>query len=177
MTRKRRYEIAFSLFIVLVVGWFVLQAAGAGPFSPPLPRGWGQKSSLFPLVIGIPTLALALLQLGLEVRGARAAKVSTVSAAHTAADAEPEVPPELVRRRTAIILATTVGFVLATWLFGFTLSVPLVTLLYLKFGAGEQWPISLILTAVAGISFYFIFVEGLGVPMPEGVVISLLYTE
>jgi hypothetical protein len=174
---RRKYEIAFSVFIMLVVAWFVLQAAGGGPFSPPLPRGWGQKSALFPLVIGVPTLALALLQVAFEIRGQRAAKLPVGPVAESSTPAAPEVPPELVRRRTATILATTLGFVLATWLFGFTIAVPLVTLLYLKFGAGEQWPISLILTAIAGISFYFVFVEGLGVPMPEGLVISLLYTE
>jgi hypothetical protein len=168
---RRKYEIAFSAFVVLVAAWFVWQAAGSGPFSPPLARGWGQKSSLFPLVIGIPTLLLALLQLAIEIRSRPGDKVPVRSAA------EPAVPPELVRRRTATILATTIGFVLATWLFGFEIAVPLVTLLYLRFGAGEPWPISLILTAVAGISFYVIFVEGLTVPMPEGIVISLLYSE
>jgi hypothetical protein len=174
---RHKYQIAFSVFVVLVVAWFVWQAAGSGPFSPPLTRGWGQKSALFPLVIGIPTLALALLQLAMEVRGRRADKVPVTPTTVAAAAAAPDVPPELVRRRTAIILATTVGFVLATWLLGFEIAVPLVTLLYLKFGAGEKWRLSLILTAVAGISFYFIFVQGLSVPMPEGILISLLYSE
>lgn len=189
---QRKLEIAFSIFVVLVVAWFIWQAVGAGPLTPAavrarepegsllrelaesplyaqlMPRGWGQKSALFPLVIGIPTLLLALLQLAIDLRARHPASAPAVPPAGTG------VPPEVVRRRTAVILAATVGFVLATWLFGFTVAVPLVTLLYLRFGAGEGWPISIILTGVAGIAFYVIFVQGLGVPMPPGIVVNLL---
>jgi putative tricarboxylic transport membrane protein len=168
----RKYEIAFSLFIVLVVAWFVWQAVGSGGLlGPPFPRGWGQRSALFPLVIGIPTLALAILQLSLDVRGARASKVPP------SAPVEAEVPPELARRRTIVILVTILGFVLLVWLVGFSLAIPISTLLYLRFGAGETWRLSLILTAIAGISFELIFVRGLNVPMPEGLLTSLFYLE
>jgi hypothetical protein len=166
---RRKAEIAFSLFVAVVVAWFVWQAIGSGPLyaGPPMPRGWGPKSALFPLVIGIPTLVLALVQVAIDVGGRRAAKVRS-------ADAEPELPPDVLRHRTMVILLTIVGFVVATWLLGFTIAVPLVTLLYLKVGAGEPWRISLILTVVAGISFYLLFVLGLSIPMPEGLLVTLV---
>ncbi len=164
---QRKSEIAFSLFIALVVGWFVWQAIGSGPFysGPPMPRGWGPKSALFPLVIGIPTLILAILQVAIDISGRRPAKVKP-------ADEELDLPPEVLRHRTIVILAAIVGFVVATWLLGFTIAVPLVTFLYLKVGAAETWRLSLILTAVAGLSFYLLFVLGLNVPMPEGLLVT-----
>src|SRR5687768_14515538 len=95
----RKSEIAFSLFMAGLTGWFVWQAVGSGGLlPPPFPRGWGQKSSLFPLVIGIPTFALAILQLAIDLGGRR-----KVTAAPTAA---PEVPPDVVRQRTMVILST-----------------------------------------------------------------------
>ncbi len=165
---RRKPEIAFSVFIALVVAWFVWQAAGSGPFysGPPMPRGWGQKSALFPLVIGIPTLILALIQVAIDIRG-RPPRAKPPGGGL-------DVPPEVLRRRTQVILLAIVGFVVASWLLGFTLAVPLVTLLYLKFGAGERWPISLALTVAAGLSFYLIFVQGLNVPMPEGLLLTVV---
>src|SRR5688572_12344765 len=148
----RKSELAFSLFMALLAGWFVWQAVGSGGLlPPPFPRGWGQKSSLFPLVIGIPTFALALLQLAIDIGGRRKVEVATPAA--------PDVPPDLVRQRTMVILSTFIGFVLATWLLSFTIAVPLVTLLYLRFGAGESWRLSLILTVIAGVSFELVFVQ------------------
>ncbi len=166
---RRRSEIAFSLFIALVVAWFVWQAAGSGPFysGPPLPRGWGQKSALFPLVIGIPTLLLALLQVAIDLRGRRPARTAP-------AEEKPDLPPEVLRHRTRVILTAIVGFAVATWLLGFTLAVPLVTLLYLKVGAAEPWPISLGLTLAAGLGFFLVFVQGLSVPMPEGLLVTVV---
>jgi hypothetical protein len=171
----RKSEIAFSLFIALAAGWFVWQAVGSGGLlGPPFPRGWGQKSALFPLVIGIPTFVLALVQVAIDIGGRRRVKPATGPGPGYEAPGEPEVSPELVRQRTLVILGTFVGFVIATWLFSFTVAVPLVTFLYLKFGAGEAWRLSLILTVVAGLSFFLVFVQGLGVPMPEGLVMTLL---
>jgi hypothetical protein len=124
---------------------------------------------LFPLVIGIPVLLLAIVQLAIEVRGWRS---TSVEGAHPPAD--DLVPRELVNQRTVGIIATILGFVVAVWLVGFIVAVPLVTFLYLKIVAQERWPISVFLSAAAGVGFYAIFVVGLGVPAPFGVLLGPL---
>lgn len=171
---RRTPEILFSLFIVLVVAWVVSQSAGWmlraigwHDVADLLPRGWGPRSGLFPVVIALPVLAMAIVQLVVDLRTAtqpRAAEATLVPAA--------EVPPEVVRQRSIVILATIVGWVFAIWTLGFIVSTPLATFLYLKVGARENWLISLGLAAAAGVSFYVFFVYLLHVPAPPGVLLA-----
>lgn len=156
MLGARAGNLLFCLVVLLVIAWVVWQATR-----------WGPRSGLFPLVIGVPILVLAAFQLAVEIRAAlRPTQAQSGSGEHD------DVPPELVKARSIAIVATVVGFVAAIWLFGFVVAVPLVTFLYLKFAAGERWGISIGLSAAAGVSFYFVFVLGLGVPAPFGVLIS-----
>jgi hypothetical protein len=60
----------------------------------------------------------------------------------------------------------------AVWLFGFSLSVALITFLYLKLDAGEKWPISLALTSAAWIFFYGLFDYFLHIPFPPGLIFA-----
>ncbi|MCY4439542.1 MAG: hypothetical protein OXE53_04960, partial [Deltaproteobacteria bacterium] len=53
-------------------------------------------------------------------------------------------------------------------LIGFVYSSLVATFLYLKYGAGERWPITIILTAVAYIFFAGIFDWLLVLPFPPG---------
>lgn len=126
----------------------------------------------FPLAIGIPSLGLALLALGLELRGARGPAMAT--SAVEAEPAEPLRPPEVVRQRTLAMMGWVVGFFLGIWLLGFSLAVPVLTFLYLKLGAGERWPISLALTALGYAFFHGLFDSALHVPFPQGLLFELL---
>jgi hypothetical protein len=47
--------------------------------------------------------------------------------------------------------------------------VPAMTFLYLKVGAGERWPISLVVTAGLWLFLYGLFGYALQIPFPEGV--------
>lgn len=152
-------HLLFTLAIVLAVAWVVWEGATV----------WGRRSGLFPLVVGVPILLLAIGQLVVEARGLRSTAVREVEP-----HADDQVPRELVAQRTAGIIATILGFVVAVWLFGFIVAVPLVTFLYLKIVAQERWPISVWLSTAAGVSFYAIFVLGLGVPAPFGVLLGPL---
>jgi hypothetical protein len=80
----------------------------------------------------------------------------------------PDLPPELMMRRTASICGWILGFFVAIWLLGFPLAVPLLTFLYLKVGAAEKWPLTLGLTAFAWGFFYGVFERLLHLPFPEG---------
>jgi len=74
----------------------------------------------------------------------------------------------LEARRTASFVRWILGFFFAIWLLGFSIAVALSTFLYLKAGAGEKWLITIILTLVAFVSFYGLFIYTLHVPFPDG---------
>jgi hypothetical protein len=66
------------------------------------------------------------------------------------------------------------GFFAALRLLGIARAVPVTTLLYLKVGAGEKWPISLVVTAGLWLFLYGLFVYTLQIPFPEGWLFSRL---
>ncbi len=70
-------------------------------------RNFGFRAGLFPWVIGIPTLLLALVQLTKDI---------TVHKKERADDHE-DIPPAVIRRRTLSIIGWTLSVV--SWLFGF----------------------------------------------------------
>ncbi len=146
-------RLLFALFFV-VIFLYVLDEAlyGFGALE--------KSAALFPLAVGIPSLAFALMALVQEYRSPAPATVA-VTAAVAAERAA-------VRRRTAAIVGWTVGFFLMIWFLGFVTTSAVATLLYLKLGAGERWGISVILTAVAWTFFYGLFDYGLHLPFPPG---------
>jgi putative tricarboxylic transport membrane protein len=125
---------------------------------------FGYRAGLFPWAIGFPVLALAIVQLGMDLTG------KTRFSGFGAADIDVDLPAEVVRRRTVSIIAWIFGFYLAIWLLGFSLAVPLTMLLFLKVEGREKWPLTIILTLVAWGFFYGVFEYGLSVPFPDPVI-------
>jgi putative tricarboxylic transport membrane protein len=141
------------VFTLLMVAFFVWTLWEA--------REWWFRARLFPWTIGFAGLVLALLQFRSELAGllrsrraGREKKVNEMSA--------------LARQRTLTMTAWILGFFAAIWLLGFAVAVPLTILLYLKAGARERWPISIVLALLGWLSFYGIFDYLLHVPFPEG---------
>ena len=153
------WNILFSLFVVALVAWAVLEGGD-----------WKWRARLFPWVIGFPLLAIALLQLGLELRELFKIKQERAEPVPRVRDAE----AVMVHRRTVTISCWIFGFLAAIWLLGFPIAVPIATFLYLKVGAAEKWTISLILTAFAWLFFYGLFSYLLHIPFPEGLLLSWL---
>jgi TctA family transporter len=131
-------------------------------------RNFGFRAGLFPWVIGIPTLLLAVVQFGKDLLGRKAVR----SAAHLG-EGGIEIPSDVARKRTTAIIGWTVGFFLAIWFLGFSYAVPLTILAYLKFAGREKWPITVAVTLVSWAFFYGLFERGLHVPFPEGLLFSL----
>jgi hypothetical protein len=154
---RRTYDALFTLAIALVFAWALWQSLA-----------WDQRAGLFPWLITSVMLALTLVQLRLVLRG-REQAVSALTAG-----VEYDLPPAVVHRRTAIISAWILGFVATIWLIGFPPAVPLLTFLYLKFGAREGWPLSVGLAVVAGALFYALFVRMLTIFFERGVLLRLL---
>ena len=156
----------FALFILVVFGYVVYQAKyGFGAFEP--------RAALFPWVIGLPSLLLAIyvfikdsLQSTREVKAEDAVLWS-----------EPEIDPIVERHRTLAIGCWIVGFFAAIWIFGFVPASALATFLYLKFGAGERWPITLALTAACWLFFFGVFDYGLQLPFPTGSIFEWVHID
>ena len=126
-------------------------------------RNFGTRAGLFPWVIGIPTVLLALSQFAKDVRGR---KKTENTEAHA-------VPPEVARKRTLIIIGWIVGCFLLIWLLGFSWAVPLAIFLYLKLAGRESWPITLTVTLCSWLFFYLLFERMLNVPFPQGYLFEL----
>ena len=142
----------FSASIVVLLGLALWQS-----------RNFGYRAGLFPWAIGFPVLALAIVQLGMELLGFKKKPRAT----EFGLGVGPEISPELAYRRTLAILGWTIGFFVGIWLLGFSLAVPTTIILYLKF-AKEKWPITLALALVAWLFFYGLFDYALHVPFPDG---------
>lgn len=70
------------------------------------------------------------------------------------------------------IVLWIVLLVVSLYLFGFFVGIPLFIMLFLKFRSNEGWLLSLGVTALATIAFYFGFVEGLKIIFPPGLLFA-----
>jgi hypothetical protein len=155
---------AFSLFVAALAAYAVVSA-----------WSWPMKAALFPLVMGIPLLALALAQLVLDLRGKACPElVEGAEAAEGGAAMElapsTDVAPELARRRTVATFAWMAAFVVLVFLVGFSLTVPLFMFSYLMLQSAAGWWRSLALTAAAWGFFYGLFERLLRLPFGAGMI-------
>ena len=111
---------------------------------------WPPKAALFPLVMGIPLLVLAVAQLVVDLRE-RPAAVQQAG-------------------RAWGILAWMVAFILLVLLLGFPLAVPVFVLAYLVTSGRESWLLSLVLAAAAWAAFYLLFQRLLHFPFEDGLI-------
>jgi hypothetical protein len=133
-------------------------------------RPMEERAALFPMALGIPCLALAVLAFGQELFHVLRRPTCAADPAETALSLEPAI----VRRRAFSIVAWILGFFLAIWLLGFPVAVPVACFLYFRFAGGEKWPISILLTVVAGAVFYGLFDYFLHLPFPYGTLLTWL---
>jgi putative tricarboxylic transport membrane protein len=151
----------FALFILGIFAYVVYQAKfGFGAFEP--------RAALFPWAIGLPCLLLAIY---VFVKDSLQA-TREVKAEGTELWSEPEVDPIIERHRTFSIGCWIVGFFLAIWVLGFVPASAVATLLYLKFGAGEKWPMTLAMSAACWLFFWGMFDYALQLPFPKGAVLD-----
>ncbi len=122
---------------------------------------WPLKAKLFPLVISIPLFMLAAAE-AVWVLFDRPARPPAEPAS---ADA---------MRRTLVATGWAVGFFAAIVLLGFTVAVPLLLLIYLRFQGRESWLFTIAFTAVVSGSFYGLFDLLLHLPFPAGWLFSAL---
>jgi hypothetical protein len=142
-----------------------VRASGAAVFSAGLAAAaayavftalrWPPKAALFPLVMGIPLLVLALAQIVIDVRHAQ----------------QPEGPPRGGLAALGI-LAWMAGFIALVLLIGFPLAVPLLIVAYLRIAGREPWLLSIALAAAAWGIFHLLFQKLLHFPFEAGLLIG-----
>ena len=143
----RRWDVAFAFALLAAFAWAAYEA-----------RDWPDEARVFPLAVALPGAALALAQLALSALG------RDVTAAEAEADAE-VFGAERVRR-TVEILGWIVGLLLAVYLVGFVVAVPLVAFAYLRTSGREGWVASVVVAALCWALLYGVFDRALHVPLP-----------
>jgi hypothetical protein len=133
-------------------------------------RPMEERAALFPMVLGIPCLALALLAFGQEFFNLLWRTAGRANPAEVASSVEPTV----IRRRAVSIVAWILGFFAGIWLLGFVIAVPVASFLYFRFAGGEKWSISILLSLAAWAVFYGLFDYLLHLPFPEGTLLVWL---
>ena len=79
-----------------------------------------------------------------------------------------DIDQALATRRTLLGFAWIIGFFLLILLLGFLIAVPMMVFLFLKVQAKERWGTSLLLTGLAVVFFYSLFIRLLRIPFPAG---------
>ncbi len=129
-------------------------------------RHFNVRAGLFPWAIGIPVLALATIQLLIDLFGTKRDKGK--------AEVQGDLPASVVNRRTLSIFGWIAGFFIAIWLFGFSIGTPLITFLQLRVGSREKWRYSFLLAVLVWAFLYGLFEMMLKIPFPTGLLFSLL---
>jgi hypothetical protein len=152
---KVRPQALFSLVWVIFFIVFVYQA-----------QEWRLQARLYPYVIGIPMILLAIVQVILDWKGV--VRKQRDDAAPVDFQFAQGIEPALAKRRTINIFSWFVGFFISVWLLGFSITIPLMVFSYLKIQSKENWVISIVLTVIAWFFFWALFVKTLTLPFPEG---------
>jgi len=128
-------------------------------------RPMEERAALFPMILGIPCLALALLAFGQELFNT----LRRVTGRTDPSEITSSLQSTVARSRAVSIVAWTLGFFLAIWLLGFVIAVPVASFLYFRFAGGEKWSTSILLSVMAWAVFYGLFDYLLHLPFPDGV--------
>jgi putative tricarboxylic transport membrane protein len=133
-------------------------------------RPMEERAALFPMVLGIPCLVLALLAFGQELFHTLRSPIGSANRPEVSSSLEMAV----IRRRALSIVAWILGFFAGIWLLGFVIAVPIASFLYFRFAGGEKWSISIPLSLGAWVVFYGLFDYLLHLPFPEGILLTWL---
>jgi hypothetical protein len=138
-------------------------------------QDWRLQARLYPYAIGIPMLILAIVQVILDLKGVKAKQSS---------DATPmdfqftkDVDPTTAKKRAIIMFAWLIAFFFLIWLVGFPIGIAVMMFTYLKFQGRESWKLSILLTVIAWLCFWGLFVRLLHLPFPDGLVFTWLGIE
>ena len=151
---KLKPQILFDSLVLLFFAYLVWEASD-----------WKLQARLYPWVIGIPMVILAVIHLAMDLRGVT--KKDT-GAAPVDFQFAKGIDPLLARWRTISCFSWIIGFLASVWLIGFSISIASGVFLYLKMQAKEGLLLSVVLTAAAWLVYWGLFEQILYLPFPEG---------
>jgi hypothetical protein len=147
----------FTLIILLLMVGLVVTA-----------KQWQYQARLFPWTIGIPTMLLCFLQLGMDLFRSKNEDEDVAGMMDLPVDRS--VPVAVVIRRAVNIFGWIFGLFLSIAIIGFILSVPLFLLLYLSIQARESWKVSVAYMVVMMVFMIGVFEMVLHIPWPPGLI-------
>ena len=129
---------------------FSLALAALAAFAVYKALSWPPKAALFPLVMGIPLLVLALAQVLVDLRH----------------------PPRAAAgwRRSLVVFAWMAVFIVLVLLAGFPVAVPVFVFAYLLLESRERFGLALTLAAAAWGFFHLLFERLLHFPFDAGLI-------
>lgn len=157
---RDRSALIFSMATALIGVWALLQTSD-----------WPRTAWLYPRVILVPLVVLAVAESVLTLRGAGAQ--ARANEGPTDITFELIVDPSLAARRTWLTAVWVLGFFLAVILIGFQPAIPLFVLAYTT-RSKEGWLLSGALAVAAALAFHGLFVSLLHLPMPQGIFLRML---
>jgi hypothetical protein len=174
----------FMNFVMLAI--FVTMVGVAAGYPP--------QARFMPFVVGIPAIALCILQIFLDLRNFRTKQTPSAAqqepasfegltgeTAQAAAAAQAEasaintagIPPGMVRREITLwaYFLSLIGGIL---LFGFWPTIPVFLLIFLHFEAELKWPKAFLVAAIGFTILYLAVAKGLRVELHQGFITSYL---
>ena len=141
MEKQIRRDAFVEAFFAVLLAVLFAYAIFAGTF-------WPFKAALFPTIVGIPGVVLALAVAVFSFRRGRNPQARSAE--------KPQAPGDLFLdessltgaafKRTLIIFGWILFAVVASWLLGQKLALPLFVFAYLKLGSREGWILSIVMT-------------------------------
>jgi len=163
--RKLDPSFWLSLFFVVVIAVWVVTAAGLD-----------RDTRLFPWIIGIPALALALRQLAADWQGTRAKSESGEQEPYPGVldiAVDRSVPPEEIFRHTVRTAYWIVTFACGIWFLGFLISIPLFIFFYLISEAKAPKLSALIVAGLTILFVWALFDQTMHLAWPEAALFTL----
>ncbi len=151
---------ALLTLVLLVVFFIAVYTAGQ----------WQYQARLFPWVVGIPTVLLCVIQLGMDLFSVGDTTDSDDLTGFMDLPVDRGVPISVVVTRATNIFGWIFGFFFVIWLVGFIITVPLFVFLYLTIQAREDLTISIAYTAGIVVFLLGLFHYVLHIPWPAGVI-------
>ncbi len=149
-----------TIFIIIIL-LFLIPMLGAT-------YNWPFSASVFPLVVGTPTLLLLIFLFVTEIlKISRGVHKQPATQTRIVDISEEYRPAGVVVRRALPTVVGILGLVVAAWVLGFTIAIPLFTFIYMKVVGRESWWLSLGFTIVMGAFVFFLLDKTLRIGWPH----------
>ncbi len=124
------------------------------------------QARLYPFVIGIPMIILAIIQVIMDMKGIEHKPEDNVTPMDF--QATKTIEPALAFKRTITMFSWFLGFFFGCWFVGFSITIPVMVFSFMYFHGKEKFLLSATLTGIAYVFFWMLFVRLLNLPFPDG---------